>query len=76
MPYEYLETARHKLPLEAEKHLMQATLEDAFNPIVCIMPLEQGASPRSFSMHNARVWARNDEWPFHSKTYAPSLPRP
>lgn len=62
--YEYLEVSRRQQPIEPEKHLMQAILEDAVNTYRLYLGSKSGRQRRLFIDAQRWFWARNDDWPF------------
>jgi hypothetical protein len=64
MPYEYFENARRKLPLEPEKHLMQAILEDAINTFRLHVGAKSGRQRKLFLDAQRWIWSKNEDWPF------------
>ena len=72
-PYEYLANSRRTLPLEPEKHLMQAILEDAINTFRLHVGTKSGRQRKLFLDAQRWIWARSDDWPFSFENVCATL---
>lgn len=71
--YEYFKTARRKLPLEPEKRLMQAVLEDAIKTYQLYHCAINGQRRRTFLATQRWLWSHDDEWPFSFENICTTL---
>lgn len=71
--YEYFENTRRKLPLEPEKHLMQAILEDAINTYRLHFGTKTGRHRKLFLDAQRWIWSTDDEWPFSFENICSAL---
>jgi hypothetical protein len=62
--YEYDETSRRATPIEPEKHLMHAVLEDAINMFQLHLSAKTRQQRRLFLDAQTWIWAKQDDWPF------------
>ena len=63
-PYEHLRNSRRTVPLEPEKHLMHAILEEAIKTYRMHVSAKGGRDYRLFLDAQNWIMARNDEWLF------------
>lgn len=71
--YEYFENTSRKLPLEPEKHLMQAILEDAINIYRLHFGTKTGRHRKLFLDAQRWIWSTDDEWPFSFENICSAL---
>ena len=71
--YEYFANSQRTMPLEPEKHLMHAILEDAINTFRLHQGSTAGRQRKLFLDAQRWIWARNDEWPFSFENICSAL---
>lgn len=71
-PYDYLRNSRRTVPLEPEKHLMYAILEEAIKTFRLHVSTKSGREHRLFLDAQLWIMARTTTGCFHLKIYARS----
>lgn len=64
LAHDYLGTFRRRVPLEPEKNLMLAVLEDAVNVYRLYALVKTGRRRKLFLDTQRWLWQRGDNWPF------------
>jgi len=73
VPYEYFANSQRTAPLEPEKHLMHAILEDAINTFRLHQGATAGRQRKLFLDAQRWIWAHNDDWPFSFENICSAL---